>query len=247
MDPKSRILHTALVSSFIRIPNIDFTRQIAGMPRCATECVYEMGIKEDSMRKLVFVVGPAGAGKTTLAKALAKQRRAAFFDMDTLTRPAAEAIMTLAGQDPDDRDSPVYKRHCRDLGYRITMDAALENVELGTDAVVVGPFTKETQDPLWLPSELARIGASAQTVDVKALFVYLPDDDHYRRRIQERGSHLDQWKLSNWSRFSPSLVRRDIRWELPSSSILYFDNSGSLTEEKLERIERFVYGAGADK
>ncbi|AJY74133.1 AAA family ATPase [Paenibacillus beijingensis] len=199
------------------------------------------------MRKLVFFLGPAGAGKTTLAKTLAKQRRAAFFDMDTLTRPAAEAIMTLLGQDPDDRDSPVYKRHCRDLGYRITMDAALENVELGTDAFVVGPFTKEIEDPLWHKQELARIGASPNDVDVKALFVFLPDDEHYRRRIQDRGSHLDEWKLSNWSRFSPSLIRRDIKWELPPSSILYFDNSGPLTEEKFAQIERFVYGNDGGK
>ena len=99
------------------------------------------------MRKLIFFIGPAGAGKTTLAKAWAHKHGGAFLDMDTLLRPAAEAIMTLAGQDPNDRDSPTYKTYCRDLGYRITMDAALENLELGLDAIVVGPFTKELADP----------------------------------------------------------------------------------------------------
>ncbi|XEC96205.1 AAA family ATPase [Paenibacillus tarimensis] len=196
------------------------------------------------MRKLVFFLGGAGAGKTTVAKALAMKKRTALFDMDTLTRPAAESIMTLSGLDPNDRDSAFYKSRCRDLGYRITMDAALENLELGTDAFVVGPFTKETGDPLWLEKELARIGAEADDVDVKLVFVYLPNEELYRDRIRQRGSHLDTWKLNNWNEFSRSLHVRDIKWILPDSSILYFDNSGPLTEQKISQIERFVYGDG---
>lgn len=124
------------------------------------------------MQKLIFFVGGAGAGKTTLAKALAKRRRAALFDMDTLSRPASEAIMILSGLDPSDRDSPVYKSNCRDVGYRLTMDAALENVDIGTDAVVVGPFTREID------------------------------------------------------------------------SILYFDNSGPSSADKIAQLERFAYGSG---
>ncbi|MCZ8514217.1 AAA family ATPase [Paenibacillus filicis] len=193
------------------------------------------------MGKLVFFIGPAGAGKTTLAKALARRRKAAFFDMDTLLRPAAETIMTMSGLDPNDRDSAVYKLRCRDLGYRITMDAALENAHLGTDAYVVGPFTRESGEPDWLDRELARIGSPA-FVEVKALFVYLPDQELYRRRIQERGSVLDVWKLEHWAEFSRSLERRDIRWSLPCDSIRYWDNSPPLSEDRLNELDAFIYG-----
>lgn len=193
------------------------------------------------MRKLLFFLGPAGAGKTTLAKAWARKRGGAFLDMDTLLRPAAEAIMTLAGQDPSDRDSPFYKTHCRDLGYRITMDAALENLELGLDTIVVGPFTKELADPLWLESELARIGAAVSDVCVRVIYVYLPSENAYQERIQARGSALDIWKLDNWQHFSPSLRRKEIQWRIDSSSVIYFDNSGPPSSEKVEVLEHFIY------
>lgn len=194
------------------------------------------------MRKLVFFLGPAGAGKTTLAKALARRRHAALFDMDTLSRPASEAIMTLSGLDPNDRDSDVYKIRCRDLGYRITMDAALENVDLGVNAFVIGPFTRELEDPAWPEKELLRIGASLNDVDVKAILVSLPNEQHYRERIRDRGLALDAWKLENWNEFSRSLAVREIRWKLPASSILSFNNAGPLLEEKLRQVERFIYG-----
>ncbi|WP_188997237.1 AAA family ATPase [Paenibacillus nasutitermitis] len=197
------------------------------------------------MRKLVFFIGGAGAGKTTVAKALAARRHAALFDMDTLSRPASEAIMRLAGLDPNDRDSPVYKAYCRDLGYRLTMDAALENVEIGSDAYVIGPFTKETEDPHWLERELAAIGASLADVEVKVIFVTLEGEGLYRQRIQERGSVLDGWKLENWGSFRKSLVPRDTRWNLPSSSVLHYDNSASWNEGRITQLEHFIYGEGS--
>ncbi|MCR8632915.1 AAA family ATPase [Paenibacillus radicis (ex Xue et al. 2023)] len=198
------------------------------------------------MKKLIFFVGPAGAGKTTIAKALARKRRIAFLDMDTLLRPSAEVIMRVSGNDPNDRDSLVYKTHCRDLGYRVTMDAALENVELGIDVIVVGPFTKEIGNPLWVEQELERIGATRHDVDVKAIFVSLPDKELYRQRIEQRGLEMDEWKLANWSEFSHSLMQRQIKWPLPASSIHYLDNSGPLTENKISLVEQFVYGDGHD-
>ncbi|QWU13431.1 AAA domain-containing protein [Paenibacillus sophorae] len=193
------------------------------------------------MNKLVFFLGGAGAGKTTLAKALAARRKAAFFDMDILLRPAAEAIMTLHGLDPADRDSADYKRLCRDLGYRITMDAALDNVKLDVDSIVVGPFTKEAEDEGWIARELSRIGRSLLDVEVKVVIVSLSDETLYKERITARSSKLDDWKLRNWDDFRSSLVSRTVKWPLPPSSILYFDNSGNDPARAADTIERFVY------
>ncbi|MGO4694106.1 AAA family ATPase [Paenibacillus sp. 2TAB26] len=197
------------------------------------------------MRKLVFFVGGAGAGKTTLAKALAKRRSVAIIDMDTVLRPAAVALMTQAGLDPNDRDSSLYKKLCRDLGYRITMDTALENIANDGDIFVIGPFTKETETPDWIEQELFAIGASLSDVEVKVIFVYLRDDKVHYERIVQRGSILDQYKLDNWSEFSPSLVRRELKWNISASSVLYFDNSTPLNEQSLASLDQFVYGGDA--
>lgn len=193
------------------------------------------------MPKLVFFIGGAGGGKTTLAKRVAGKRGAAVLDMDTLLRPAAEAIMTLAGLDPQDRDSSEYKRLCRDLGYRITMDAALENAAVGTDVFVIGPFTKETEDPNWIRQQLHRIGDSSNTVEVKVVVVHLASIDDYRDRIGMRATELDRWKLEHWDEFSRSLALRLPKWELPANSVLLFDNTGPLNEDRLAVIERFLY------
>lgn len=193
------------------------------------------------MRKLIFFIGPAAAGKTTLAKAWVRRHGGAFLDMDTLLRPAAEAIMTLAGQDPNDRDSPFYKAHCRDLGYRITMDAALEQLSVDQDAIVIGPFTKEIEDPSWLENELARIGATLQDVSIRVIYVYLTDEEAYRERLQGRGSSLDVWKLDNWQQFRSSLQRREVAWPLDVASLLYWDNSGPMSDdERIAKLEGFI-------
>jgi adenylate kinase family enzyme len=194
------------------------------------------------MNRLVFFLGPAGAGKTTLAKAVASRRKAAFFDMDILLRPAANVIMTMHGLDPSDRDSADYKRLCRDLGYKITMDAALDNIGLDADAFVVGPFTKEAADPEWISSELSRIGRSLQDVEVKVVMVGLANEDLYRERIMGRQSHLDQWKLEHWENFKASLGSRSINWPLPASNVIHIDNSNPNAEETARAVEKFIYG-----
>ncbi|MDT0122618.1 AAA family ATPase [Paenibacillus sp. RRE4] len=194
-----------------------------------------------SRSKLIFFLGGAGSGKTTLAKALSRKYKAAFLDMDILLRPAAEAIMTLQGLDPSDRDSPEYKRLCRDLGYRITMDAALDNVQLGVDTLVVGPFTKETETPDWIEQELARIGRSLHDTDVRVAYVYLQNEALYYQRITARQSPLDEWKLANWDAFRTSLERKRVAWPLPAESVAYIDNSSDDPDIAFAELERRMY------
>lgn len=194
------------------------------------------------MNRLVFFLGPGGAGKTTLAKAVAARCPAAVFDMDILLRPAATAIMTMHGLDPDDRDSAEYKRLCRDLGYRITMDAALDNIGLSSDIYVVGPFTKEAADPEWIGRELARVGRTLEEVEVKVVMVSLSDAAVYRQRIEGRRSPLDAWKFAHWEQFSASLGSRTVAWPLPPTHVAQIDNSHPDRNVAIAAVEAFIYG-----
>src|SRR5690606_7605053 len=103
--------------------------------------------------------------------------------------------------------------------------AALENIAIGNDAFVIGPFTKELADPGWISKELSRLGSAASEVDTRVVIVHLQDEDAYLNRIRARGSELDRWKLANWSEFSKSLALRQPQWDLPEGSILYIDNT----------------------
>lgn len=194
------------------------------------------------MRKLVFFVGGAGSGKTTLAKGITDKHHAVFLDMDTVSRRASEKIMRIAGHDPDDRDSAAYKELCRDLGYEMTMDVARENLDLNADVFAVGPFTSEIRNANWIHEELAKIGATVNDVEVKVVYVYLADMTQYKKRIEERGHKADEWKLANWDLFVKRMERTDVAWDLPGDSVLYFDNSASTLEENTLAVERFVYG-----
>ncbi|CAM4161074.1 AAA family ATPase [Saccharibacillus endophyticus] len=197
---------------------------------------------KDAMRKLVFFVGGAGSGKTTIAKGITIKEHPVFLDMDTASRPASEKIMELMGHDPHDRDSAAYKMLCRDLGYRLTMDSALENLELGSDVFAVGPFTSEIRNPNWIHEELAKIGATVNDVEVKVVYVYLEDMAQYKKRIEDRGHKADEWKLANWDEFVQRMQRTEVQWELPGRSVLYFDNSQGTLEENIISVERFIYG-----
>lgn len=194
------------------------------------------------MNKLVFFLGPGGAGKTTLAKAVAARRPATVLDMDILLRPAAVAIMTMHGCDPDDRDSADYKRLCRDLGYQITMDAALDNIGLESDIFVVGPFTKEAADPEWIGRELSKIGLTLADIEVKVVMVSLADTATFRERIEGRQSPLDAWKFAHWESFSNTLGSRTVTWPLPAEHVAQIDNSNPDRNVTIAAVEAFIYG-----
>lgn len=149
--------------------------------------------------------------------------------------------MTFHGLDPADRDSADYKRLCRDLGYRITMDAALDNISLNVDAFVVGPFTKEAANPDWIWSELSHIGRSLQDVEVKVVLVELADEELYRKRIQDRQSPLDEWKFQHWDEFRKAFGNRSVKWPLPSSNVKVVDNSNPDITKTVAVVEHFIY------
>lgn len=172
--------------------------------------------------RLILFAGHAGTGKTTLAKQ-ALPRLAArvgrdffFLDKDTAYGAFSSHIMGLLTGDPADRDSPTYLQQLRDREYASLLDITRENLALGLQVMLVGPFTREIMaGAFFRPQEL---GLPADTI-CRIAWIDLPSDEA-RRRIERRADPRDTWKLAHWDSY---LQRRVEPPEHPG--ILRFDNS----------------------
>lgn len=87
--------------------------------------------------RVVVVAGPAGAGKSTLGRALAAQMHAALLDLDDLTNPILDALWSGAGHWND----PEHRALVRPARYAVLRAAAAAQVATGVDVVLVAPFT----------------------------------------------------------------------------------------------------------
>lgn len=193
------------------------------------------------MQKLVFFVGVAGTGKTTVARKLSARIPAAFLDRDTIGGRFVEAILELNGLDKRDRDSDYYKKHLRDLEYDTAKDVCIENLAAGQNVFMISPFTAELKNKQWIEEVVEAAGLTMSEVVVKVVVVTLLDMELQKNRIIGRQTERDQWKLDNWGDFEKRIeFVPQINWDIPNSSILVFDNSGELTEEKAEQLFQFV-------
>jgi hypothetical protein len=124
--------------------------------------------------------------------------------------------MGLLTGDPADRDSPTYLQHLRNGEYAGLLDITRENLALGLQVMLVGPFTREIMaGKFFRPQEL---GLPANTI-CRIAWIDLPSDEA-RRRIERRADPRDAWKLAHWDSY---LQRRIEPPEHPG--ILRFDNS----------------------
>lgn len=111
------------------------------------------------MSKAIIVCGTPGSGKSTHARQLAAASGATLLDIDTVTERLVKIGLLESGHSPDDRDSEYFKRIYREPIYQALFDIARDNLPFH-DVVIVGPFTREIQDPDWpakLSSELVAL------------------------------------------------------------------------------------------
>jgi predicted kinase len=158
------------------------------------------------VRECHVVTGPAGAGKSFHARRLAAERGACLIDSDIATERLVRAGLGLAGLDPDDRDSPAYKRAFRDAVYEAMFDLAVANLP-HVPVVLAGPFTREGGEADW-PERLER------RLGVRAVlhFVWCPPELR-RQRMIARGEERDRPKLRDWDAYAASCREERPVWE----------------------------------
>ncbi|RCW77460.1 AAA family ATPase [Saliterribacillus persicus] len=193
------------------------------------------------MQKLVFFVGVAGTGKTTVAEKISEQIPCAFLDRDTVGGRFVERFLEMKGLDPNDRDSAFYKENLRDLEYDTTKDICIENIRVGQNVFMISPFTAELKNRDWIQGVIEASGKSMAEVDVKVVVVTLQDIDTQRERIEDRGTERDTWKLENWDSYETRVdFVPTINWDIPQDNIHIYDNSGDLSDEKVEGLVSFI-------
>ncbi|QGZ61441.1 AAA family ATPase [Paraburkholderia acidisoli] len=191
------------------------------------------------MTRLVFFCGHAGCGKTTLAKRLlAPLARATgepfcLLDKDTLYGRTSPAALSALGQDPNDRDSPLFLEHLRDPEYLGLVDTARDNLALGTSVLAIGPLSREVRerrlfDRAWLgvAPEVGLTVVWAHTAEATA-----------HARIVARGHPADAYKLAHWDayrarRFMPSGDALD--------GLLLFDTTAPTSADYDALLQRIV-------
>jgi hypothetical protein len=155
------------------------------------------------MGKLIVFAGHAGTGKTTLAKRampilMEKCRHPfIFLDKDTAYGAFSSHLLEVINGNGQDRDSPYYLEHFRDWEYSGLVDIARENLVLGVDVILVGPFSREIQSlDLFDPSFLHL----PEDTDIKVIWVEL-EVHEASQSIVKRNDPRDQWKIEHWQEY----------------------------------------------
>jgi predicted kinase len=188
--------------------------------------------------RLILFAGHAGTGKTTLAKKalplIIEKTGADFFflDKDTVYGAYSAHIMELTTNNPNDRDSPFYLKNLRDWEYAGLIAIAKENLQLGVNVILVGPFSTEIQsgkifkpDQLGIPSESS----------IKIAWIDL-EANEARHRLEKRADPRDEWKLQHWDEY----IKR--RVEPPDHLAIQRFNNQNFSEVQFEKLIDHLIG-----
>lgn len=188
------------------------------------------------MPNLIFIIGHAGCGKTTIAKSLAKIHKSVFLDRDTIGSLFVDKMLSMKGLEPDDRDSEIYHKEFRDIEYAAMLEVAIENLKIGNNVMMISPFTKEVNNEVWI-ADLIKSN-NLENINTKVISVYLSDTEIQRKRIIERNTSRDKWKLENWELYKEKLNKIEVKWN--DVEIYYYDNSFPLSNNSLTKIASFL-------
>jgi predicted kinase len=185
-----------------------------------------------SAPRLILFAGHAGAGKSTLAKKalpliVAKTEEDFFFlDKDTVYGAFSSHVMELTTNNPNDRDSPYYLQNLRDWEYKGLIAIAKENLQLGVNVILVGPFSSEIQSCRMFNPEA--LGIPPQTT-IRIAWIDLAEQEA-KSRMEKRADPRDEWKLAHWDQY---MMRRVNPPE--HASVQHFDNL-NFDEAQFEKL-----------
>ncbi len=177
--------------------------------------------------RLILFAGHAGTGKTTLAKKalpliVEKTGEDFFFlDKDTVYGAYSAHVMEITTKNPNDRDSPYYLKNLRNWEYAGLIAIARENLQLGVNVILVGPFSTEIQSGrIFNPQELGVPSVSS----IKIAWIDLAENEA-KRRMEKRADSRDEYKLKHWDQYTQRRVEPPEHEAIQRFDNLHFDEA----------------------
>mgnify|MGYP001063027052 FL=1 len=155
-----------------------------------------------------FILGHAGTGKSFITSRFIERQKQqgrawCLLDKDVVSENWSGPLLQALGQDPADRDSPFFKENVRDLQYASTLRIAMDQLALGLDTVLPGPWSRELASGALFS---ARALGLPEGTRLRHVWLDLPLGIR-KERIIKRADPRDQWKLDNWDAYAAALKR----------------------------------------
>lgn len=137
--------------------------------------------------QLIVFAGLPGTGKTSLARALARELRSTYLDKDTI-KDCAMRLTAEMGLEQGARLAGA-------LSYELLVDLARDNLTLGLPVVVDSPAAYQVfRDKV---KSLAR----TLKADLKLIECICTDERMLRERVEHRGRDLPAYRTRDWATF----------------------------------------------
>jgi predicted kinase len=165
---------------------------------------------------LLIFSGLPGAGKTTLARSLARDLRAVHLRIDTIEHALHVAGVAVAPMD--------------DKGYRLAYAFAEDNLKVGLTVIA------DSVNPIAITRDAWR--AVARRANVRAIDVEIVCSDlgEHRRRVESRTSDIEGFTVPTWREV---VAREYDEWERVDVRV---DTAGRSIDEACATLARAVAG-----
>lgn len=154
------------------------------------------------MKKIIYIAGDPGTGKSTIGLEVAKKIKAGFIDKDTMCDPLTHFIAEHTGEEHS-KDSTLYERHLREIEYHSMERLMTENILSLDNVVMVAPFGKEIKPDSEYFQNLKYKIKKEHHINVEILiFIVTCSPEENKNRIIKRNRKDDWAKIENWEKYS---------------------------------------------
>ncbi|MEV4643384.1 ATP-binding protein [Saccharopolyspora sp. NPDC049357] len=156
-------------------------------------------------------IGPAGSGKSHVARELARKLRAVYLDKDSIAGEIVDAALELAGRRAGGReDDPTYVEQLMPAEYAALFTTAADNLRLGLPVVLDAPFAAYLGDPDFLTTSAGRVPWPEATPII--VIEVRTSAETVRARLTQRALARDKAKLAAWPAFWQRLGAQHCAW-----------------------------------